>query len=84
MEETKSIEQTVKNIIVRIVHCKEDDLTPETTWKDLKADSLDLVQMLVALEDTFGIEISDEDAKTLTNFGDMVNYITQHQGSQGG
>jgi acyl carrier protein len=83
MGETKSIEQTVKDTVIKIVHCKGDDLTPETTWKDLDADSLDLVQMLVALEDTYGIEISDEDAEKLANFGDMVNYIAQRQGSQG-
>ena len=79
MEKSKSIEQTVKDIVIGIVHCNEEDLTPQTTWKDLEADSLDLVQMLVALEDTYGIEISDEDAETLTNFGDMVKYIEQRQ-----
>ena len=79
MEKSKSTEQTVKDIVIGIVHCNEEDLTPQTTWKDLEADSLDLVQMLVALEDTYGIEISDEDAETLTNFGDMVKYIEQRQ-----
>ena len=77
--ETKSIKQTVKEIVMGIVHCEEDKLTPQTTWKDLEADSLDLVQMLVALEDTYEIEISDEDAETLTNFGDMVKYIEGRQ-----
>ena len=81
IEQTKSIEQTVKDIVVGIVHCDEDALTPQTTWGDLDADSLDLVQMLVALEDTFGIEISDEDAETLTNFGDMVEYVKRRQAS---
>lgn len=79
MEKTNSIEETVRNIVIDIVHCNEEDLTHQTTWKDLEADSLDLVQMLVALEDTFGIEISDEDAETLTNFGDMVSYIEKRQ-----
>ena len=79
MEKTKSIEQTVKDIVIGIVHCDQNDLSPQTTWKDLEADSLDMVQMLVALEDTFGIEISDEDAETLTNFGDMVKYIERRQ-----
>ena len=79
MEKSKSTEQTVKDIVIGIVHCNEEDLTTQTTWKDLEADSLDLVQMLVALEDTYGIEISDEDAETLTNFGDMVKYIEQRQ-----
>ena len=81
MEKTKSIEQTRKGIVTGILHCNEDDLTPQTTWKALDADSLDLVQILVALEDAFGIEISDEDAETLTNFGDMLNYIDRRQAS---
>ena len=79
MEQAETIEQTIKNIVVEIVHCSEDNLTPQTTWKDLEADSLDLVQMLVALEDTYDIEISDDDAATLTNFGDMVSYIIRRQ-----
>ena len=44
-----------------------------------EADSLDLVQILVALEDTYGMEISDEDAKTLTNFGDTIKYVEKHR-----
>ena len=83
MEKTKSIEQTIKNIVIEIVHCSEADLTPQTTWKDLEADSLDLVQMLVALEDTYEIEIPDEDAETLTNFGDMVSYVERRQAERG-
>jgi acyl carrier protein len=81
MDQTKSVEQTIKGIVTRIVHCNENDLTPESTWKDLGADSLDLVQILIALEDTFGIEIPDEDVEKLSSFGDMVTYIEQHQSS---
>ena len=81
MEQANSIEQTIKNIVMGIVHCDEATLTPQTTWKDLDADSLDLVQMLVALEDIYGIEISDEDAETLANFGDMVSYIERRLSS---
>ena len=75
VETNKSVEQTIKDIIVGIVHCADDALTPQATWKDLEADSLDLVQVLVALEDTYGVEISDEEAQDLSNFGDMVKYI---------
>ncbi len=70
-----SVEQEIKGIVTRIVHCEESQLTPASTWKDLKADSLDLVQILVALEDTFGIEIPDEDTGKFQNFGDFVTYI---------
>lgn len=70
-----SVEKTLKDIVIKIVHCEEKDLTPENTWKDLKADSLDLVQILVAVEDTFSIEIPDEDAEKFQNFSDFVAYI---------
>ncbi len=81
MKETKGIEETIKEIIIRIVHCSDSDLTPKTAWKDLDADSLDLVQILVALEDTFDIEIADDDVETLANFGDMVSYIERRKAS---
>lgn len=65
------------------MHCDESALSPSTTWKDLEADLLDLVQMLVALEETYGIEISDEDADNLANFGDLVSYIEKRVVSKG-
>ncbi|MCK4696833.1 MAG: acyl carrier protein, partial [Dehalococcoidia bacterium] len=55
-------EETIKDIIVKIVHCDREILTSESTFQDMKADSLDMVQVLVALEDEFGIEIPDEEA----------------------
>ena len=70
-----SVEETVKDIVIRIVHCDEDQLKPGNTWKDMKADSLDLVQILVAVEDTFGIEVPDEDTENFKTFGDFVEYI---------
>ena len=81
MDQTKSIEQTIKDIVIGIVHCDEEALVTQATWKDLDADSLDMVQVLVALEDTYGIEISDEDAETLANFGDMLSYIERRLSS---
>ena len=74
-----NIEQTIKEIVIKILHCPEEKLKPDMSWKDLEADSLDLVQILVALEDTYGMEISDEDAKTLTNFGDTIKYVEKHR-----
>ncbi len=82
-EITKSVEQTIKDIIIGMMHCDESALTLSTTWKDLEADSLDLVQMLVALEETYGIEISDEDAENFANFGDLVSYIEKRVASKG-
>jgi acyl carrier protein len=74
-----SIEQTIKQIVIKILHCPEEKLKPDMSWKDLEADSLDLVQILVALEDTYGMEISDDDAKTLKSFGETVKYVEQHR-----
>jgi len=68
-------EETVKDIVVKIVHCDREVLTPTATFQDMKADSLDMVQVLVALEDEFGIEIPDEDAQKFQNFGDFIAYV---------
>jgi acyl carrier protein len=70
-----AVEETIKDIVVKIVHCDREVLTPTATFKDMKADSLDMVQVLVALEDEFGIEIPDEDAQKFQNFGDFVAYM---------
>ena len=70
-----AVEDTIKDIVVKIVHCDREVLNPESTFQDMKADSLDMVQVLVALEDEFGIEIPDEDAQKFKNFGDFVNYV---------
>jgi len=70
-----AVEETIKDIVVKIVHCDREVLTPTATFKDMKADSLDMVQVLVALEDEFGIEIPDEDAQKFQSFGDFVAYM---------
>ena len=68
-------EETIKDIIVKIVHCDREVLTPTATFQDMKADSLDMVQVLVALEDEFGIEIPDEDVEKLQTVQDALDYI---------
>jgi len=78
-----STEETLRGIIAKIVHCDEKAITPQTTLKDLKADSLDLVQILIAMEDTFNLEVSDDDAKELKSFGDFVAYIDKHLAERG-
>jgi len=76
-------EETVKDIIVKIVHCDREVLTPTATFQDMKADSLDMVQVLVALEDEFGIEIPDEDAQKFQNFGDFITYVEARVAEKG-
>jgi acyl carrier protein len=70
-----SVAETVKNIVTRIVRKPDLDFTPTATFKDFNADSLDIVQILVAVEDTFDIEIQDEDLQQVTNMGGFITYI---------
>ncbi len=57
-----------------------DKVTPEARFReDLDADSLDLVELIMAFEDKFGAEISDEDAQKITTVGDAVSYIDAHR-----
>lgn len=73
-----SIEEQVKEIVAKIVHVDKNLMTRESTFKDMKADSLDMVQALVAVEDRFDIEIPDEEAQKFQNFGDFINYVESH------
>ena len=71
-----SIEEEMKEIVAGIVHVDKSILTREGSLrKDIKADSLDIVQALVAVEDKFDIEIPDEEAQKFQNFGDLVDYV---------
>ena len=70
-----TVEEQIKEIIARITHVDKNLITREATFKDIKADSLDIVQTLVAVEEAFGIEIPDEDAQKFQNFGDFVSYV---------
>jgi len=77
VEETvnMSVEDMVKKLVIRIVRKPDIDFKPETTFKDLNADSLDIVQILVALEDTYDIEIVDEEIKEIANMGEFIAYV---------
>jgi acyl carrier protein len=70
-----TVEEQVREIVAKITHVDKSIITRESTFKDIKADSLDIVQALVAVEETFGIEIPDEDAQKFKNFGDFVSYV---------
>lgn len=70
----------VKRIIIDRLGVEEDEITMEASFKDdLGADSLDVVELVMELEDEFGIEISDEDAEKITTVGEVVNYIQSNQ-----
>ena len=76
----KPTDQRVKDIIVEQLGVKPDQVTPEAKFiEDLGADSLDTVELIMALEEEFGIEVPDEQAEKLLNVGDVIKYIEEHQ-----
>lgn len=70
-----TVEAKVKETITRILRKPEEDIKPDITFKELNADSLDIVQILVALEDHYDIELMDDDIKAIANLGDFIKYV---------
>ena len=69
----------VQNIIVELLGVEEDKVSRDAKFReDLEADSLDLVELIMAFEERFGGEISDEDAQKITTVGEAVDYIETH------
>jgi acyl carrier protein len=74
----KTIEQRVKDIIVEQLGVKAEQVNPEAKFiEDLGADSLDTVELVMALEEEFGQEIPDEQAEKLQSVGDVIKYIEE-------
>ena len=72
-------EDKVKEIIAKELEVDVKQMTPEAKFiEDLGADSLDIVELVMALEEEFGIEIPDEDADKLKTVGDAMNYLKSH------
>ncbi|MGB3160424.1 acyl carrier protein [Carnobacterium sp.] len=75
MSQNETFEK-IKKIIVERFGIDEEKVTEEMTFKDdLGADSLDIVELVMELEDVFGTEISDDDAENISSVGDAVKYI---------
>jgi len=71
-----SIEETVKRIIVDHLGVEASEVTPEASFMDdLGADSLDTVELVMAFEEEFDIEIPDEDAEKMSTVGDAIGYL---------
>ena len=76
-----STEERVKNIVIDLLGVDEDRVLPAARFReDLEADSLDLVELIMAFEEEFGGEITDEDAQKITTVGEAVSYIQTHMG----
>jgi acyl carrier protein len=77
---TKSIEERVKEIISEQLGVEEGEVTPAAKFiEDLGADSLDTVELVMAFEEEFDLEIPDEDAEKITTVGDAIQYIKDNQ-----
>ena len=79
---TSAIEAKVKNIIADQLGVGEDEIKPESSFiEDLGADSLDIVELVMAMEEEFEVEIPDEEAENIKTVGDAINYINTHKRS---
>ncbi|HEX3015116.1 MAG TPA: acyl carrier protein [Desulfobacteria bacterium] len=74
-----SVDDKVKSIIIDQLGVEEEDVTLETSFEELNADSLDIVELIMALEEEFDLDIPDEDAEKIRTVGDAVNYIKENQ-----
>jgi acyl carrier protein len=74
-----NIEQKVKDIIVQQLGVDPEKVKPEASFvEDLGADSLDTVELVMAFEEEFGVEIPDEEAEKIRSVGDAVGYLKEH------
>jgi acyl carrier protein len=82
-EQPVATEEKVRSIIVEQLGVDEDEVTMEASFTDdLGADSLDIVELVMAFEEEFGLEIPDEDAEKIATVRDAVQYIDQHTESE--
>lgn len=79
-----SVAERVKSIVVEELDVQESQVTDSATFEgDLQADSLMVVELIMALEDEFGVAIPEDDAQEITTFGDAVRYIQAKTGDSG-
>ncbi len=75
-----AVEDKIKDLIVEHLGVSMDEVVPEASFiDDLGADSLDIVELVMAIEEEFGLEISDDDAEKIQTIGDAINYVDERQ-----
>ncbi len=74
-EKTVDVEETLRKIVAKILRKEDVVLSRTTSFKDLGADSLDVVQIMVALEEAYDIELVDEELKAITDMGGFIDYV---------
>jgi acyl carrier protein len=70
--------EKVRSLIVEQLDIDEDKITPETTFEDIDADSLDVVELVMALEEEFDLEIADEAVENIKTVADIISYIEEN------
>lgn len=75
----EQIETKLRALVAQQLHTDADTITPDATLTSLGADSLDIVELVIHVEDEFGIEVSDEAAEHMKTLNDVITYIMEHQ-----
>ena len=75
-----ALEERVTDIVVEHLNVSRDEVVPEASFvDDLGADSLDIVELVMAMEEEFEVEIPDEEAENIKTVGDAINYVNTHK-----
>jgi acyl carrier protein len=75
IENAASVEETLQKIVGRVLRKEDVKLNPDASFKEMGADSLDVVQIMVAIEEALDIELIDEELKSIINMGGFIDYI---------
>jgi len=75
VDKTAEVEETLRKTIAKVTRNENVVLTPTTTFKELGADSLDVVQIMVALEEAYDIELVDDELKSIADLGGFIDYV---------
>ncbi len=81
--QSEEVMAKLKELVMDRLNVEEDQIKPEASFvEDLGADSLDIVELIMGIEEEFDVEIPDEDAEKLTNVGEALNYVKSKLGAE--